>query len=211
MSIDLEAGIRMRGVNIDIPNCTRDELPQFFKDRGYKVGVEVGVYKGEFTEKLLKAGLTVYGVDPWSSYEDYGVRYYKNARQERQNALYAESMQRLAPYANFIPLRKTSMEAADDFQDNSIDFVYIDGHHGFKYVAEDLWEWTRKVRPGGIISGHDYAVTVDVNDKYSYHVKYAVDGYVASYQIGPLYILGRKEVIEGELRDKWRSWMFEKK
>ncbi len=85
------------------------------------------------------------------------------------------------------------MEAAEDFEDNSIDFVYIDANHGFKYVAEDLWEWSKKVRSGGVISGHDYAMSKDAHDKYSF------------------FILGRKATVEGEVRDKHPSFMWIKK
>ena len=48
------------------------------------------------------------------------------------------------------------MEAVKQFKDGSLDFVYIDGNHTFEYVINDIAEWSKKVRKGGIISGHDY-------------------------------------------------------
>jgi predicted O-methyltransferase YrrM len=48
------------------------------------------------------------------------------------------------------------LRAADDFLDNSLDFVYIDAGHRFDDVVQDIIKWTKKVRKGGIISGHDY-------------------------------------------------------
>ena len=48
------------------------------------------------------------------------------------------------------------MDALGDFKDRSLDFVYIDGLHDFDNVMMDLIGWNRKVRSGGIISGHDY-------------------------------------------------------
>ena len=48
------------------------------------------------------------------------------------------------------------MEAAREVPDESLDFVYIDADHRFDYVMEDIITWSRKVRPGGIVSGHDY-------------------------------------------------------
>ncbi len=50
------------------------------------------------------------------------------------------------------------MDALEDFEDNSLDFVYIDGDHNFKHISEDIYEWTKKVRSGGIVSGHDYLI-----------------------------------------------------
>ena len=50
----------------------------------------------------------------------------------------------------------TSMEAVANFDDNSLDFVYIDGLHTFDAVMLDLIFWSPKVRSGGIVAGHDY-------------------------------------------------------
>ena len=48
------------------------------------------------------------------------------------------------------------MDALNDFEDNSLDFIHIDANHKFDFVMEDLIGWAKKVRSGGIISGHDY-------------------------------------------------------
>ena len=47
------------GRPVEIPDCSRDELPELFAEIGYKVGAEIGVYKGAFTEKFCNAGLTM--------------------------------------------------------------------------------------------------------------------------------------------------------
>ena len=51
----------------------------------------------------------------------------------------------------------TSLEAAKQFEDNSLDFVYIDACHQYDDVVEDIKLWEPKVRPGGWIGGHDFA------------------------------------------------------
>ena len=38
----------------------------------------------------------------------------------------------------------------------SLDFVYIDARKGYLKVKEDLLDWAPRVRPGGLLSGHDY-------------------------------------------------------
>lgn len=48
------------------------------------------------------------------------------------------------------------MEAVKRFKNGSLDFVYIDANHSFNYVMQDLTEWSKKVRVGGIVSGDDY-------------------------------------------------------
>lgn len=48
------------------------------------------------------------------------------------------------------------MDAVRWFDDNTLDFVFIDANHDYKHFAEDLREWHKKVKPGGIVSGHDW-------------------------------------------------------
>ena len=42
------------------------------------------------------------------------------------------------------------------FEDNSIDFIYIDGNHQYDFVKKDLEDYVPKVKVGGVIAGHDY-------------------------------------------------------
>jgi hypothetical protein len=42
------------------------------------------------------------------------------------------------------------------FKDGEVDFVYIDGDHGFDAVKADISAWWPKVKNGGILAGHDY-------------------------------------------------------
>lgn len=55
-----------------------------------------------------------------------------------------------------IVMHMESMHAARLIEDDSLDFCYIDGDHRFDGVMMDLICWARKVRPGGIVAGHDY-------------------------------------------------------
>lgn len=194
---------KYKGRSVAIPDCGRDDLIEFFKEKGFKKGVEVGVFMGAFTEVLGKSGLEVYGVDPWLAYEDYPY-YSEPQKQSRCDSQYEAAKKLLEPYKNVTLIRKTSMDAAADFENDSIDFVYIDGNHSFRYVAEDICEWVKKVRPGGVVCGHDYMYARPAN----FHVRYVVDAYVESHAIKNLWILGEKVAKPGEKRDRWRSWMF---
>ena len=110
--------------------------------------MEVGVYKGGFTRELLDEGLTVYGVDPWRAFKGQGRT---QQVQDRQDFLYGHTQRYLQDYIDKGKcklIRKTSMEALDDFEDRSLDFVYIDGDHTFGHVAQDIYQWSRKVKTG---------------------------------------------------------------
>lgn len=140
--------IKQKGLPFNVPHSSRDDLPNFFKHMGFVTGAEIGVYRGEFTKKFCEAGLKMYAIDPWITYA--------GTTQGRQDFLYEHTKRVLAPYPGCTIIRKTSMDAVKDFKDGSLDFVYIDGDHRFRYIAEDLWEWEKRVRRGGVVSGHDY-------------------------------------------------------
>lgn len=190
---------------IEIPNIGRDNLPGLFKELGFKVGAEIGVLDGEFAEKFLVANpdLKMYGIDPWECID--GFDDYSNKVLARS---YLDAKQRLGKY-NCTIIKKTSMGALDDFEDNSLDFVYIDGDHEFKSVILDICGWIKKVKVGGIIAGHDFRRYVNYDSRC--HVVAAVSGYVLAYLVKPWFVLGSKEKkTKGEIRDKDRSWMWVK-
>ncbi len=199
----IDAAKSLKGKPAEIPDATRDELPSFFKEMGFKFGAEIGTYKGEFTKEFCKTGLEIATIDPWNAYDE--------ANQERQNLIFKSAIELLTPYKNCRIIKKTSMEAVKGFADESLDFVYIDGNHEFRFIAEDLAEWTKKVRPGGVVSGDDYFYTKTTKGPQLWHVGYVLDAYINAYGIDNWYVIGRKFAKPGEKRDKWRSWFFIKK
>ena len=162
------------------PRCAsmrypREFLGVLFKELGYKCGAEIGVRRGQFSEVLLKANpdLIFHCVDPWAPYP--GRRYTK----EIQDGIYKQARKRLEGYnVNFI--REKSLDAVKKFTPNSLDFVFIDGDHRFASVVQDICQWEKVVRPGGIISVHDYLMG-------ELGVFMAVEGFVRSYNIQPYY------------------------
>jgi len=201
-------GLKLKDRKVEIPDTDRGDLPAFFKELGFDVGAEIGVWRGDYTKQLTAPGIHIYGIDPCLQYPDYTDTHGK--LQYKLDALYEQTKENVKGL-DVTLIRKTSMEAVKDFKDASLDFVYIDGSHVFKYVAEDIWEWSKKVKKGGIISGHDYGLPADKrshNSPTTLHVRYVVDAYVKALDIHPLYVLGRNEKIPGEKRDTWRSWFW---
>ena len=201
-------GFKEKGMpTIIIPDCSRDNLPVFFIQMGYNKGAEIGVYKGEFSKEFCEAGISElhhYAVDPWIAFYGQGKT---QKVQERQNFLYEHTKRVLAPYKNCTIIRKTSVEALKDFKDGSLDYVYIDGDHSFPFVAEDIYGWAKKVRSGGIVSGHDYFDTVPQANNVLCHVRVIVDAYVKLYDIKNLYLFGKLDNAQKQ-GDTQMSWMF---
>jgi len=134
----------------------RTELAKLFATLGFRVGAEVGVCSGIFSEILCKniPNLRLYAIDSWDRYSMYR----DFADKITHASYYKVAMEKLAPY-NCVVIKDYSMEAVKEFDDGMLDFVYIDANHAYKFVKEDVREWTKKVRIGGIVSGHDYYKT----------------------------------------------------
>jgi len=59
-------------------------------------------------------------------------------------------------------VKSTSWEAANKYEDKSLDFVFIDAAHDYESVIKDLNGWFPKIKKNGIIAGHDYHFNVGV-------------------------------------------------
>jgi hypothetical protein len=181
-----------------VPQGGRNEIVDLWRELGFKVGVEVGVQKGNFAEQMCKAipGLKYYGVDAWTDYAGYRDINASRRGQEGFDQIYEETKLRVAPYDATL-IKNWSVDAAKDFEDGSLDFVYIDANHEFEHVTEDIAAWSKKIKKDGIICGHDYA---RINkDSLKLHVKDAVDGWVNSHEIKPLFVF---------LKDHSPNWLF---
>lgn len=170
----------------NIKCCRLNDLPVLFKELGFKKGAEIGVLKGHYSAKLCESnpGLKLYSIDAWEFYP------LKNnfRRAWMYPPIYEEAKKRLAPYKNNEIIRKWSQDAVKDFEDESLDFVFIDANHEFQYITNDIVEWGKKVKKGGIISGHDYGHIKDRKETFC-HVKYVVDAWTYSHAIHPWFIL----------------------
>ena len=114
------------------------------------VGVEVGVYAGEFSETLLQTSNLhlLISVDPWISVRD----------QKTFDERYKETVERLAPFGSrSLILKESSVKAAASITNESLDFVYIDADHTYSEVSADIEAWWVKLKVGGLLAGHDYA------------------------------------------------------
>ena len=189
----------------EIPDMGRDNLPELFNELGYTKGVEIGTERGLYAEVLCSKmpNLHLTCVDLWMAHDGY----YGHMSQRRLDKYRREAQARLAPFDCTL-LRDYSMNAVQQFEDESLDFVYIDANHRIPAVIDDICAWQDKVRIGGIVAGHDYYKSTRVFSKC--HVKYAIDCAVQAFRIKPWFLVGLKEKREGLIRDKSRSWFWVK-
>jgi predicted O-methyltransferase YrrM len=190
-----------RGVS-EIRDANRNDLAKLIATNS-KRAAEIGVAHGKYSEILMDANpdLKLYGVDPYTVYDGYK----DYALKRTMAALRADAHTRLDRFPNYEFVEKFSVDAAKDFEDGSLDAVYIDANHADPYVTQDIEAWAPKVRKGGIVSGHDYVAWAS-NERYD--VISAVHRYTKNHDL-TLYIWGLNSKEDKTLkRDNIRSWMF---
>jgi predicted O-methyltransferase YrrM len=133
--------------------------------KGPKRMVEVGVLAGETSQYLLDRIPDLYltMVDPWiehspdSSYARSGDG---NSvwKREEWDRIYLVAYERTRVHRHRCEvIRATSFMSLHLVDDSSVDLVFIDADHSYEAVRSDILGWYWKVKPGGILCGHDYA------------------------------------------------------
>jgi hypothetical protein len=132
------------------------------------VAAEIGVWKGDFSKAILEIArpTKLHLIDPWKfePSEEYAESLYGRnavAGQAAMDATFEGVRRRFAREiaAGTVAVhRAASSDAAGEFADGSLDWVYIDGNHLYEHVKADLEAYCRKVRPGGYLAGDDYGV-----------------------------------------------------
>lgn len=142
---------------------------------------EIGVFAGATSEYLLanEPRLRLHMIDPWRAAEPDST--YAKSR-DRVATLTQEQMDAVARQADertmFAEGRRwihpsTSLAVAEWMQ-GPFDLVFIDAEHTYEGCSADIAAWWPKVKPGGILAGHDYG-----HRRYP-GVARAVDRFVAS-------------------------------
>lgn len=138
-------------------------LYNLFKEKGTITGVEIGVHEGVNATFLLETlpNLNLVGIDPYDSYIDWnGLDINYNYGEFMAVKLKGEEVE--SKFERFKILKLTSDDAVSEFEDNSLDFVFVDGLHTYEQTLQDCINYLPKVKPGGIIGGHDYGIIADV-------------------------------------------------
>ena len=124
------------------------------------------------------AGKRLYCIDAWQAFPQHEYQGVANVPQAEHDQHFAQTQTLLQPFGRRVHiLRKRSEIAAQHFADGQLDFVYLDPQHHFFAVHADLKTWSRKVRPGGILAGHDYLDGENAAGLFG--VKSAVDEFAA--------------------------------
>jgi len=153
--------------------------------------VELGVQAGMYADLILSTapGLQHYvGIDPWIPQPRERYRDVANDISLSEHEANMHSALRRLDYHHrpdhkrtVTLLRKTSVDAARLFKNCSIDVVYVDGRHDYAGVLQDIEEWWPKLRPGGMLAGHDYMTGVAARSVFG--VRAAVDKFARDHNL----------------------------
>jgi len=115
--------------------------------------VEVGSWQGKSAVymgvEIINSGKKIKFdcVDSWKN---------KNDNFDYEEA-FTKFLVNIEPIKNIINYHRLSSEEASKLYDNeTLDFVFIDAAHDYENVKNDINLWYPKVKIGGVISGHDY-------------------------------------------------------
>jgi len=197
------------------PFRKRSDLAKILQEEGgFYVGVELGVQRGHFADKMLLnwPDATRYVlVDAWrelESYEDVA-----NVDNQKQQENYEATMKRMQKHkdrgVSVDVCRDITTRCVQDFQNGEFDFIYVDARHDRKGVYLDMTQWWPKLRKGGIMCGHDYVIQSEVGaqnwtvnfdgtvDHTGLVVKGAVDDFARQHRL-PITVSYREH--------NWNTW-----
>jgi hypothetical protein len=123
--------------------------------------VEVGTYLGKsisyLAVEIINSGkkIKLNAVDTW---EGSPLEPLQQSQSDVINkTLYVNFLKNIEPVKEIINVVKSdSVKAADLYEDESVDFVFIDASHHYEFVKSDILAWYPKIKKNGYIGGHDY-------------------------------------------------------
>ncbi len=132
---------------LEVPGVTREVLPLLLNQQGLlSVLVELGTFRGDYAGYLRQH---------WKGEQLYAVDRFVTQNGRPMPEIQVET-QRRAASENWTVIVSESSVAAAGFADESVDCVYVDASHDYTSVRRDLLAWWPKLKPDGIMAGHDF-------------------------------------------------------
>ena len=153
------------------PNAINSDIKSLINTIGLLgedlVGIELGVGEAESFMTLLHNCRNIkvlYGIDSYQPYADYlkdpydgtpaYVMDWKKIELIREVAF--NKIKHSGMVDKVIFLQEDSNEVVGRFEDESIDFIFVDTYMTYEQARKDLEVWYPKLKPGGLFSGHDW-------------------------------------------------------
>ncbi|RDJ35204.1 MAG: class I SAM-dependent methyltransferase [Crenarchaeota archaeon] len=115
--------------------------------------VEVGCWEGKSTAymasriKESKKQIHFICVDIWKTYCGEWSNIFP---------IFKNNLQSLSLFDSIVPIQGESTVVAGMFPPQHIDFIFLDAGHDYDSVKNDIIYWLPKIKPNGIMAGHDF-------------------------------------------------------
>ena len=140
-----------------------DVISNIIKCFNYTSMIEIGLGSGKNARKVLDKvtrkcqSFRFFGIDPYTPYSNYNNDINATASRLAWNKPQMEiELSSYIEAGNVSLIETWAHLAGHKFEDESIDLVFIDGNHAYKYVKLDIDVYWCKISPGGVMMGHDY-------------------------------------------------------
>lgn len=143
------------------------------------VVAEIGVDEGKFSQLIHKKvkPAKFHLIDMW------GTDRFHDGKFEAVKTYFSEEIEE-----GTVQIHKTmSTKAAHDFADEYFDWIYIDTDHSYETTRDELKLYAPKMKPGGIMAGHDYRMGNWVSS-YRYGVIEAVHEFCVNHDWELVYL-----------------------
>jgi len=186
----------------------RAGLYRYFAELGLKLGAEIGVQRGRNAKVMFDniPNLSLFLIEPYADHMSNKRLWGRKTHEKFKRQAYGRFTD---PVYNdrLFWIEKFSDVASYDIPDNTLDFVYIDGEHTYDFAMMDLILWSRKVRPGGIVAGHDFEYKGSGEIKKDPKVAHALLDFAKAYKIEQIYLTDKKAPRENR-GDACSSWFY---
>jgi|WetSurSiteA1Bulk_404760.scaffolds.fasta_scaffold00135_2 hypothetical protein len=124
--------------------------------------IEVGVWEGmsiSYLATLLKprfGRISIYAVDLFDQTHVYKDNHKINTKVPNIKEVYNNNLVSAGVRDMIFDIQGVSWEVSSDFEEKSVDFVFLDAGHDYDSICKDLLSWSPKIKSGGVLSGHDY-------------------------------------------------------
>jgi hypothetical protein len=138
-------------------------ISDIINKNNFETFAEIGVAFGGHLEEILTNTKIVksYAIDSYklstSTTDSFKKKDNTPFNQNDYDELYLFTKERLNKLGNRVTfIREDSQDSLKHIEDGSLDMIFIDAEHSYEGVKNDINNWIKKVKKGGIISGHDY-------------------------------------------------------
>lgn len=189
--IDLGDGLSSSNTNSEKVNKTRSQFLEVIPKGG--ICAELGVQKGNHAVDMINI------IGPSKLFlVDIDMSLAVN--ESDQTSLFSKKSIENNSWDFVELIESDSIKAADVFEDDFFDFIYVDGDHSYEGCLGDIQSWLPKLKTGGMMAGHDYQFNIDHSIKRVSELLEGKDYFMDSFVKHPLKHL---EILQQHNRGFW--------